>query len=171
MKNLKEYIENYSNFPQKGIIFRDTLKILQYPKVFNELIFQMGNTEIIKNADAILSIDARGFIFGAAISLETSKPMIVARKEGKLPGDLITKGYELEYGMDKLSIQDSAIKPFSSFAIVDDLIATGGTINGVRKIIESKGRSITGIVVVAELGKNIRKVNFTFPIFSMTVYE
>ena len=171
MKNFKNYINSHSDFPQKGIIFRDTLKILQYPKVFNELIFEMGNTEIIKNADAILAIDARGFIFGSAISSKVSKPMVVARKGRKLPGKLISKEYELEYGKDKLSIQSNAIASFNSFAIVDDLIATGGTINSVVQILESKKKTITGIVVMVDVGKKIRQLNIQQPIWSNVNFD
>ena len=171
LKNFKKYIKSYSDFPKKGIIFRDTLKILQYPKVFNELIHEMSNTIIIKNADAILAIDARGFIFGSAIASKLSKPMIVARKGGKLPGSLITKEYELEYGKDKLSIQQNAIEPFNSFAIVDDLIATGGTVNSASEIIRSKGKEVTGVVVVVELARNLRKENFKHPIHSLLNFD
>ena len=118
MKNFKEFIESHKDFPHKGIIFRDTLKILQYPKIFNEIILKMCETEIIRSAEAILAIDARGFIFGTAISNKSIKPMVVARKEGKLPGKLIIKDYSLEYGNDRLCVQEEAIMPFKSFAIV-----------------------------------------------------
>ena len=138
MEKFKELITSYIDFPQKGITFRDTLKILQYPKVFNDLILKMSDTEIVRKADAIIAIDARGFIFGSAIAAKVFKPMIVARKEGKLPGDLTSKDYSLEYGNDKLCVQNSAIEPFSSFAIVDDLLATGGTVKSVYNILLSR---------------------------------
>ena len=85
MKKLLELIETYKDFPKKGIEFKDILVIMQEPKIFKELIQIMASSEIIKNAEAVIAIDARGFIFGSAISLEASKPMIVARKPGKLP--------------------------------------------------------------------------------------
>ena len=88
MKNLIEVIETYKDFPNKGIDFKDVLGIIQEPKEFKELILKMSSSQIIKNAEAIISIDARGFIFGSAISFQASKPMIVARKPGKLPGEL-----------------------------------------------------------------------------------
>ena len=89
IKGLNELIDAYKDFPKKGIEFKDVLGIIQEPKVFKELILEMSSSQIIKNAEAIISIDARGFIFGSAISLQTSKPMIVARKPGKLPGKLL----------------------------------------------------------------------------------
>ena len=91
MQSLKEFIDTYKDYPKKGIEFKDVLGIIQEPKLFNELILKMSSSQIIKNAEAIISIDARGFIFGSAISLQASKPMIVARKPGKLPGELVEK--------------------------------------------------------------------------------
>ena len=110
MKSLKEHISTYKDYPKKGINFKDVLGILQEPEIFKKLIIEMSSSSIIKNADAIISIDARGFIFGSAISLQTSKPMIFARKPGKLPGELINKKYNLEYGENSLSIQKNPFK-------------------------------------------------------------
>ena len=105
MNFLEELIDTYQDYPKQGIEFKDVLGIIQEPKIFKELILNMSSSQIIKNADAIISIDARGFIFGSAISLQTSKPMIVARKPGKLPGELLESNYSLEYGENSLSIQ------------------------------------------------------------------
>ena len=110
MKKLIELIETYKDFPRKGIEFKDVLGIVQEPKIFKELILKMSSSQIIKNAEAIISIDARGFIFGSAISLQASKPMIVARKPGKLPGELVKEDYSLEYGQNSLSVQKKPSK-------------------------------------------------------------
>ena len=109
MKKLKEVIETYKDYPKKGIDFKDLLGIMQEPKIFRELIQMMSSSQIIKDAEAIISIDARGFIFGSAISFHSSKPMIVARKPGKLQGELVSKNYSLEYGYNSLSIQKKAL--------------------------------------------------------------
>ena len=98
-KKLLEFIETYKDFPKNGIDFKDVLGIIQEPIIFKELILKMSSSQILKNAEAIISIDARGFIFGSALSLQTSKPMIVARKPGKLPGELLERNYSLEYGV------------------------------------------------------------------------
>ena len=98
MKNLESLIKTYNDFPQKGIAFKDVLGIIQDPEVFRELILKMSSNKVIKNSEAIISIEARGFIFGSAISLQARKPMIVARKPAKLPGDLVQENYNLEYG-------------------------------------------------------------------------
>ena len=153
MEDFRNYIKSYRNFPSKGIIFRDVLGILQETEKFRELILKMSSTSIINEAQAIIAIDARGFIFGTAISLIASKPMIVARKKGKLPGELESKSYELEYGRDTLNMQKDAIDKYNSFAIVDDLLATGGTANCVNQILKNFNKKVTGLVVFIELEK------------------
>ena len=140
MKNLQEFITTYRDYPKKGIEFKDVLGIIQEPKIFQELISKMSSSQIIKNAEAIISIDARGFIFGTAISLQASKPMIVARKPGKLPGELLKKNYKLEYGENSLSINKKSLQKFNSYAIVDDLLATGGTVNCVSSLLEENNK-------------------------------
>ena len=167
MKKLLELIETYKDFPKKGIEFKDVLGIIQEPKIFRELILMMSSSEIIQNAEAIISIDARGFIFGSAISLHASKPMIVARKPGKLPGELLEGDYSLEYGDNSLSIQKIALRKFNSFAIVDDLLATGGTVECVSKLIASNKKKVIGLLVVVELKKLEGRLKFDFPIESI----
>ena len=166
MKKLLELIETYKDFPKKGIEFKDVLGIMQEPKIFKELILMMASSEIIKNAEAIISIDARGFIFGSAISLQASKPMIVARKPGKLPGELFKKDYSLEYGENSLSVQKKALQKYKSFAIVDDLLATGGTVSCVSKLLESNQKEVIGLLVVVELTNLEGRLKLDFPIES-----
>ena len=138
-------------FQKKGIDIKDILEILQYPDIFQDLILKMSSNQFLKNAEAIISIDARGFIFGSAVAMESSKPMIVARKPGKLPGDILTREYDLEYGKNSLSIQSNALKKFNSFVIVDDLLATGGTVNCVSSVIQDQRKEIIGLITVIEL--------------------
>ena len=170
MKSLKEFIDTYKDYPKKGIEFKDVLGIIQEPVIFKELILKMSSSSIIKNAEAIISIDARGFIFGSAISLQVSKPMIVARKPGKLPGELVEKNYSLEYGKNTLSIQKKALRKYSSYAIVDDLLATGGTVNCVSKILESNNKEVVGILVVVELMKLEGRLKLNYPIESSITF-
>ena len=151
MDQLKSLISSYRNFPEKGIVFRDVLEILQEPTIFEKLIKNMSSVDFLLESDAIISIDARGFIFGSAIAFHTSKPIIFARKPGKLPGKLVSRSYELEYGKNSLSIQKESLEKFNSFVIVDDLLATGGTVNCVYEILNSLNKKITGLCVVVEL--------------------
>jgi len=168
--NLNQLITEHTDFPQKGIVFKDVLPLLQYPDVFTDLINNMSSSEIFKDSDAIISIDARGFIFGTAISIKLSMPMIVARKPGKLPGELVTKSYELEYGINSLCIQKKAIEQYKSFVIVDDLLATGGTVTCVSDILKEAGKEINGLSVVAELGHLNAKNRLPFPVQSEIIF-
>ena len=170
MKKLLKSIDTYRDFPRKGIEFKDVLGIIQEPKIFKELILKMSSSQIIKNAEAIISIDARGFIFGSAISLQASKPMIVARKPGKLPGEVFKKTYTLEYGENSLSIQKKALQKYKSYAIVDDLLATGGTVNCVSKLLESNNKEVVGLLVVVELMKLEGRLKIDFPIESLITF-
>ena len=169
MKKLIELIKTYKDFPKKGIDFKDVLEIVQEPEIFKELILKMSSSQIIKNAEAIISIDARGFIFGSAISFQASKPMIVARKPGKLPGELFKKSYSLEYGENSLSIQKKALQRYNSYAIVDDLLATGGTVNCVSNLLESNDKKVVGLIVVVELMKLEGRLKLDFPIESSVI--
>ena len=170
MKRLNELIDTYKDFPKKGIDFKDVLGIIQEPLVFKELILKMSASEIIENAEAIISIDARGFIFGSAISLQASKPMIVARKPGKLPGELYEENYSLEYGKNSLYIQKKAISKFNSYAIVDDLLVTGGTVNCVSSLLKSNNKEVEGLLVVVELLDLKGRLKFNFPVESSITY-
>ena len=167
MKNLESLIKTYNDFPRKGIAFKDILGIILDNEAFRELILKMSSNKVIKKSEAIISIDARGFIFGSAISLQSSKPMLVARKPGKLPGELIEGNYDLEYGKSSLSIQKESLKRFSSYAIVDDLLATGGTVECVANLVKKSGKEVCGLVTVVELIELNGRSKFDFPVESM----
>ena len=166
MKKLKELISSYNDFPKKGINFKDVLEIIQEPEVFNELILKMSDSQILKQSEAIISIDARGFIFGSAIALKSSKPMIVARKPGKLPGEIVTARYNLEYGENSLSIQKNSLKKYNSYVIVDDLLATGGTVDCVANLLKRHDKKILGLLTVVELVTLKGRSKFNFPVES-----
>ena len=170
MKKLESLIKTYNDFPKNGIAFKDLLGIIQDPEVFRELILRMSSNQVIKNSDAIISIEARGFIFGSAISFQASKPMLVARKPGKLPGELLQENYNLEYGKSSLSIQKEAIKKFNSYVIVDDLLATGGTANCLANLINKVGKEVSGLLTVVELKGLKGRSNFKFPVHSMVSF-
>ena len=166
MKKLEELISTYKDFPKKGIDFKDVLEIIQEPEVFKELIFKMSSSQILKKSEAIISIDARGFIFGSAIALQSSKPMIVARKPGKLPGEIVTENYKLEYGENSLSIQKTSLNKYNSYAIVDDLLATGGTVDCIANLLNRNNKKILGLLTVVELVTLKGRSKFNFPVES-----
>ncbi|MBO6974278.1 MAG: adenine phosphoribosyltransferase [Prochlorococcus marinus CUG1435] len=158
-----ELIETHNDFPKKGIKYKDVLPILRSPDNFSCLIEKMSDFDFFKKSDAIIAIDARGFIFGSGIALKLQKPLVLARKPGKLPGELISSSYNLEYGQNTLCIQKDGIRDFSSFAIVDDLLATGGTVGCVAKLLKSQKKIITGLAVVVQLIELKGKLKFNFP--------
>ena len=164
MEKLESLIKTYYDFPRKGIAFKDLLGIIQDAEVFRELILRMSSNQVIKNSEAIISIEARGFIFGSAISLQASKPMIVARKPGKLPGEIFQEDYSLEYGNNSLSVGKEALEKFSSYAIVDDLLATGGTVDCVARLINKGGKKVSGLLTVVELIELNGRLRFDFPV-------
>ena len=170
MEKLEKFISTYENFPKAGVSFKDVIEIAQHPSVFRNLILGMAKSNIIEEADAVISIDARGFIFGSAISMQAEKPMIVARKPGKLPGELITKKYSLEYGENSLSIQKEALRKFNSFAIIDDLLATGGTVSCVSELLKNNNKKVAGLLVVVELSQLDGRSRFDFPVNSSIVF-
>ena len=167
MRKLLDFIPTYNDFPEKGISFKDVLKIVQEPEIYRDLILKMSSNQIIKNSEAIISIDARGFIFGSAIAFQTSKPMICARKPGKLPGKIIEQDYKLEYGKSTISIQKEALKKYNSFSIVDDLIATGGTAKSVSNLLDKEGKKVSGLLTVVGLKEFKGREDFKFPVYSV----
>ena len=170
MEKLKSLIDSHKDFPKKGIEFKDVLGVIQEPEIFKELILKMSSSKIVKDSEAIISIDARGFIFGSAISLVASKPMIVARKPGKLPGELIQKNYSLEYGENSLCIQKKAAQKYNSFVIVDDLLATGGTVNCVYNLLKNMNKDVLGLLVVVELLGLEGKTKLNLPVESLITF-
>ena len=151
VENLKKTLRNYPDFPKKGILFKDVLTILRDPELFSQLINKISSYDIVQNSDVIVAIDARGFIFGSALSLLIKKPVIFARKPGKLPGELISNTYDLEYGSNTLCLQKDSLEGFNKFCIIDDLLATGGTAASVEDLILSQNKYVTGLAVVVEL--------------------
>lgn len=170
MNIFQDLIEDYPDFPSKGIVFKDILPILKNPKVFKDLINKMSAWPTFKNCDAIVAIDARGFIFGSSIALTLAKPLILARKKGKLPGNVLEKSYKLEYGENTLCIQKNSIENYKNFVIVDDLLATGGTVECVANILRSEGKQILGLSVVVELKDLNGKSKFSFPVDKQIEY-
>ena len=167
MRELSDFIPTYRDFPKKGIFFKDVLELVQEPEIFRELILKMSSNRIIRDCQAIISVDARGFIFGSAIALQTSRPMIFARKAGKLPGEVINQTYDLEYGKNTLSIQKKALNKYNSYSIVDDLVATGGTAKSVANILKKENKKLTGLLTVVDLKEFSNKNRLDFPVDSM----
>jgi len=169
-QKLEKLINNYPDFPKKGIMFKDITPILANPKIFAEVIDRMSSYSINQNADAFIAVDARGFLFATAIGLKLSKPVILARKPGKLPGQLLQKKYDLEYGSNSLTLQKNSLAIGKEFVIIDDLLATGGTVNCIKEILLSAEKIISGLIVVVELLDLNARSKLDFPIESIIKY-
>ena len=149
MKDLQKLISSYKDFPRKGIIFKDLLGILRDPELFKELIIRMSESFIVKECDAIASIDARGFIFASSLAYNLSKGIVMIRKKNKLPGKTISLEYDLEYGKDTLEVN---IKLESQkIVLIDDLLATGGTAKAACELIKKAGGIVTCFISLIEL--------------------
>jgi len=148
---LDSAIALHQDFPKEGIIFRDIMPILANPSLFADVVSCFCDMPQICRADALIGIDARGFLLASAVALKSSKPLLTARKPGKLPGSLVSSAYELEYGVNEISIQIDLIRPFDNLAVIDDLLATGGTANAVVNLIEGLDKKTTGVCVLVEL--------------------
>ena len=169
-QKLEKLINNYPDFPKKGIMFKDITPILANPEIFSEVIDRMSSYSINQNADAFIAVDARGFLFATAIGLKLSKPVILARKPGKLPGELLQKKYDLEYGSNSLTLQKSSLEIGKEFVIIDDLLATGGTVNCIKEILLNAEKIISGLIVVVELLDLNARSKLDFPIESVIKY-
>ena len=151
MKDLKEYVRTIPDFPEKGVMFRDITSVLQDPDGLKLAIDKMQ--EKIKNLefDVVLGAESRGFLFGMPIAYNLNKSFVPVRKKGKLPGETISESYSLEYGQATLEIHKDAIKPGQKVVIIDDLIATGGTLEAIIKLVERLGGEVIRICCLIDL--------------------
>lgn len=170
MKDFQSLISSYRDFPRKGVIFRDLLGIMQDPEAFKELIYMMSEDEIIKKCEAIASIDARGFIFGSALSDRLSLPNILIRKKGKLPPPVISQTYDLEYGQNEIQVSKSILPKNKNILIIDDLIASGGSAQASSELLELSGNNVVGICVGIKLTYLKPEQIFKKDIFSVCDY-
>jgi adenine phosphoribosyltransferase len=149
--DLKQKIRNIPNFPKPGIVFRDITTLLDDTEAFQKVIDIYADHFKDKDINKIVAIESRGFIFGGALAYKMDAAFVPVRKLGKLPGETIKKEYELEYGVDALEMHRDAIKSGDQVLIVDDLMATGGTLAATCGMVEKLGAIIAGIAVLIEL--------------------
>jgi adenine phosphoribosyltransferase len=148
---IKHAIRDVVDFPKPGIVFKDITPVLADPKLFNLCLDLMAERYDGQAVDAIVGIESRGFIFGAALASRMRKAFVPARKPGKLPAATYRVDYELEYGTDGIEVHRDAFKPGEKVLIVDDLIATGGTACATADLIRKVGAEVVGAAFVIEL--------------------
>jgi adenine phosphoribosyltransferase len=169
---LEKAIKNIPDFPKPGIIFRDITSLIQNKTAFKKAIDALTNRIKGKKIDKIVGVEARGFIFGAAVAHKIGAGFVPVRKKGKLPRKTISSTYELEYGTDTLEIHEDAINPGERILIIDDLLATGGTVKAVIELVNKLKGQILGIGFVIELAdlKGRDKLK-DYPVFSLVIFS
>ena len=170
--NLTDYIKDIPDFPKKGILFRDISPLLKSPEGWGAVMRQFGLFCERVNPDLIVGIESRGFIVGSALATQQRMGFVPVRKKGKLPGNVVGVDYTLEYGNDRLEIQSDALQGAPRVLLVDDLLATGGTVNAASNLVEKAGGQLVGCAFIIELSalggrKNIPNV----PINSLIEYD
>lgn len=172
MKKIEEYVRSIPDFPEEGIIFRDVTSILEDKDALKLAIDSMEEKLKDVEYDLILGPESRGFIFGMPIAYNCNKPFIPVRKKGKLPCETVEIEYELEYGKAVLEVHKNAIKPGQKVVIIDDLMATGGTIEAIIKLVEQLGGEVVKTVFLMELeGLKGREKLKGYQVASVICYE
>ncbi len=152
MKKIEEYVRSIPDFPEEGIIFRDVTSILQDADGLHLAIDLLQESLAGVDFDVVVGPESRGFIFGVPIAYNLHKAFVPVRKKGKLPCETVEMEYELEYGSAVIEMHKDAIQPGQKVVIIDDLIATGGTIEAIIKLVESLGGQVVKVSFVMELG-------------------
>ena len=148
---LTDYIRSIPDFPKPGILFRDITPLLASPEAFGEAVRRMAERFRTQKIDVIAAAEARGFLFAAPLALELDTALVPIRKPGKLPFETMSHTYDLEYGTDTLGIHADAIPPDAKVLVVDDLLATGGTVEACCRLVEKAGGEVVACAFVIEL--------------------
>ena len=172
MKELKDYVITIPDFPQPGIMFRDVTGILNDAEGFRLAVDSLADMVKDLDFDLVVGAESRGFIFGAPLAYRLGKAFVPARKPGKLPREVVSCEYELEYGTATIELHKDAVKPGQRVVIVDDLIATGGTVEAIAKLVEELGGEVVKICFVLELaGLCGREKLAKYEVDSAVIYE
>lgn len=172
MLKLEEYIREIPDFPVKGILFRDITTLIQNGEAYHQAVGQLvEQVREFGQVDVIAAPEARGFIFAAPVAYALKLPLIPIRKPGKLPHKTVTFTYELEYGSDSLQMHADAVTPGMKVLLVDDLLATGGTIRACKDLIEQEGGNVIGAAFLMELaGLKGRDKLSDIPVHTLITY-
>jgi adenine phosphoribosyltransferase len=172
MKKVEDYIRSIPDFPEKGIIFRDVTSLLQDADGLKLAVDEMIRLLDGVDCDVIAGAESRGFIFGTAIAYAMGKPFVMIRKAGKLPCETVSRSYDLEYGSATIEMHKDSVKPGQKVVIVDDLIATGGTVEAAAALVEDLGGTVVKIIFLMELaGLKGRQRLAKYDVASVVRYE
>ena len=172
MKSVEDYIKCIPDFPEPGVLFRDVTSVIEDPEGFKLAIDEMDKLIGDTDFDMIVGAEARGFIFGAPLAYKRGKGLALVRKKGKLPRETVSVDYDLEYGSATVEIHKDTIKPGQKVILVDDLLATGGTIGASAKLVESLGGVVVKAIFLIELeGLNGRAKLADYEVNSVVSYS
>ncbi len=172
MKTVKDYVTSIPDFPEKGIIFRDITSVLSDADGLKLAVDQMQEKLQGIEFDAVAGLESRGFLFGMPIAYNLGKPFIPVRKKGKLPRETVSESYELEYGTAEIELHKDDIRPGMKVVVIDDLIATGGTLKAAARLIEKLDASVVKMVCLLELkGLNGRKKLEGYDVETVIAYD
>ena len=172
MKKIEEYVRTIPDFPEPGIMFRDVTSVLQDPDGLKLAIDSMIKLLDGVDFDIIAGAESRGFIFGMPIAYNLHKPFVLVRKKGKLPRETVSASYDLEYGSAEIEMHKDSIKPGQKVVLIDDLIATGGTIEAAAKLVESLGGEVVRFIFLMDLaGLKGREKLKNYDVRSVIRYE
>ena len=149
--DLKEYIRSIPDYPKKGILFRDITTLIKNEKAFKNTIDQIVERSKNFKVDKIAAVESRGFVFASAVSYILNKPFVMLRKKNKLPAEVHSVDFKLEYGTATIEVHKDSINKNDSVLIIDDLIATGGTAEAAAKLVEKSGGKVAGFIFVIDL--------------------
>ena len=149
--DLKKYIKDIPDFPEPGVLFRDVTPLLADKDAYQESIRLLSDFAKEKKVDLVLGPEARGFLFGCPVALALNCGFVPVRKPGKLPREVVSQSYDLEYGSNEIQMHSDSIQPGQNVLIVDDLLATGGTVDAAVSLIEKMGGNVVGIAFLIEL--------------------
>lgn len=172
MKTVKDYIRTIPDFPEKGIMFRDVTSVIQdadgLKLAIDEMIKRLDGLDF----DVIAGAESRGFVFGMPIAYALHKPFVMVRKAGKLPCETVSKTYDLEYGTATIEMHKDSVKPGQKVVLVDDLIATGGTMQAAAELVEELGGKVVKMLFLIELaGLNGRKLLSKYDVDAVVSYD
>ena len=169
--DLKQHIRGIPDFPTPGILFYDISPLLAHPQAWQTTVERLAEIVHEHEPDVLAGIESRGFLVAAPLALRLNKGFIMVRKKGKLPGATLPYTYDLEYGTDTSEIQSDAVQPGQKVFLVDDLLATGGTMNAAAQLLRSAGAQVTGAACIIELTFLNGRDNLDMPVSTLISYD
>ncbi len=171
-RTVRSLVRDVRNFPRKGIVFKDITPLLRDAAAFHRVCASMEEFALRRGADVVAAIESRGFLFGAAVAARMERGLVPVRKFGKLPGKTFRQSYKLEYGTERIEVHRDGVMKGERVVVVDDVLATGGTLAGACRLIEKMGGVVAGCAVVLELGfLGGRRALKGREVFSIVKYE